>query len=115
MNHLLGDPAGKAVGKLINKGNKNRRPHGRPQPSNVEHHHHHYLPEPEYPTEEGKQKIRISNRAHQVGRIYTINNINLTMYNFHIYSQIILVGMVRLAKWGLFKILRNRKYEPKKS
>ena len=65
LNHLLGDPAGKAVGKLINKGNKNRRPHGRPQPSNVEHHHHHYLPEPEYVTEEGKPKIRISNRIQQ--------------------------------------------------
>merc|ERR1712038_2210883 len=51
INHLLGDPAGKAVGDLINK-KKNRRPHGRPQPQNVEHHHHHYLPEPEYETEE---------------------------------------------------------------
>ena len=50
LNHLLGDPAGKAVGKLINKGNKNRRPNG---PQNIEHHHHHYLPEPEYETEEG--------------------------------------------------------------
>ena len=49
LNHLLGDPAGKAVGKLINKGNKGRRPNG---PQNVEHHHHHYLPEPEYETEE---------------------------------------------------------------
>ena len=54
LNHLLGDPAGKAVGKLINKGNKGRRPSG---PQNVEHHHHHYLPEPEYDTyEEGKYK-----------------------------------------------------------
>lgn len=51
INHLLGDPAGKAVGDLINK-KKNRRPHGRPQPQNVEHHHHHYLPEPEYETQE---------------------------------------------------------------
>jgi len=49
LNHLLGDPAGKAVGKLINKGNKGRRPNG---PQHVEHHHHHYLPEPEYDTEE---------------------------------------------------------------
>lgn len=45
LNHLLGDPAGKAVGNLINKGNKGRGPNGRPQPTNVEHHHHHYLPE----------------------------------------------------------------------
>jgi len=52
INHLLGDPAGKAVGNLINKGKKQRRPHGRPQPSHVEHHHHHYLPEPEYETQE---------------------------------------------------------------
>ena len=47
LNHLLGDPAGKAVGNLINKGNKGRRP----QPQNVEHHHHHYVPE--YDTQEG--------------------------------------------------------------
>lgn len=46
LNHLLGDPAGKAVGNLINKGNKGRRP----QPQNVEHHHHHYVPE--YDTQE---------------------------------------------------------------
>ena len=52
LNHLLGDPAGKAVGNLINKGNKGRGPHGRPQPTNVEHHHHHYLPE------EGNSKIK---------------------------------------------------------
>ena len=52
LNHLLGDPAGKAVGNLINKGNTGRGPHGRPQPTNVEHHHHHYLPE------EGNSKIK---------------------------------------------------------
>ena len=52
LNHLLGDPAGKAVGNLINKGNKGRGPHGISQPTNVEHHHHHYLPE------EGNSKIK---------------------------------------------------------
>ena len=46
LNHLLGDPAGKAIGNLLEGGNRNqnRRPVNRP-PTNVEHHHHHYIPE----------------------------------------------------------------------
>ena len=45
LNHLLGDPAGKAIGNLLEGNrNQNRRPVNRP-PTNVQHHHHHYIPE----------------------------------------------------------------------
>ena len=82
LNHLLGDPAGKAVGNLINKGNTGRGPHGRPQPTNVEHHHHHYLPE------EGNSKIKyLAIVLYPCLDEYTITNYTHNISETGYYSQ----------------------------